>query len=102
MLTEHPRPDGSRIVCALNTRPEPVRVSVAVDGTVETVWNGRYVDGKLGCCLSEDMGKTWTKISPDEQQFFAGVVDVVGDRRLFGRVFMATGGNGALYAQRKS
>ena len=61
-----------------------------------------YVDGKLGCYLSEDMGKTWTKISPDEQQFFAGVVDVVGDRRLFGRVFMATGGNGALYAQRKS
>ena len=47
VLTEHPLPDGSRLVCALNTRPEPVSVPVAVDGTVGTVWNGRYVDGKL-------------------------------------------------------
>ena len=60
-----------------------------------------YVNGVLGCYLSDDMGTTWTKISPDEQQFFAGIVDVVGDRRVYGRVFMATGGNGVLYAQRK-
>jgi hypothetical protein len=53
VLTEHPRPDGSRIVCALNTSPEPVRVSVAVDGTVETVWNGRYADGKLDIAAND-------------------------------------------------
>ena len=39
--------DGSRLVCALNTRPEPISVPVVVEGTVGKVWNGRYVDGKL-------------------------------------------------------
>ncbi len=58
-----------------------------------------YVNGVLGCYLSDDMGKSWTKISPDSQKFFAGVVDVVGDRRVYGRVFVSTGGNGVLYAQ---
>ncbi len=61
-----------------------------------------YVNGVLGCYLSDDMGKTWARISPENQKFFAGVVDTVGDRRIYGRVFFATGGNGALYAQRKS
>ncbi len=61
-----------------------------------------YVNGILGCYLSDDMGKTWIKISPDSQKFFAGSVDVVGDRRVYGRVFIATGGNGTLYATPKA
>ncbi len=60
-----------------------------------------YVDGELGCYLSDDMGKTWAKISPVTQKFLAGSVDVVGDRRVYGRVFIGTGGNGVRYGQIK-
>ncbi len=61
-----------------------------------------YLDGVLGCYLSDDLGHTWTKINPETQKFFAGAVDVVGDRRVYGRVFISTGGNGTLYAQLKT
>ncbi len=61
-----------------------------------------YVNGVLGCYLSDDMGETWIKISPETQKFLAGAVDVVGDRRTYGRVFIGTGGNGVRYGQLKS
>ncbi len=60
-----------------------------------------YVNGVLGCYLSDDMGRSWTKLNPETQKFLAGIVDVTGDRRVYGRVFMSTGGNGTLYAQVK-
>lgn len=47
VVTEHPRPDGTTLVCALNTRAEDVAVEIAVKGTVGQVWNGAYENGRL-------------------------------------------------------
>ncbi len=47
VVTEHPRADGSAIVCALNTRDSDVHAPIAVKGVVGKVWNGSFADGKL-------------------------------------------------------
>lgn len=47
VVTEHPRGDGTTLVCILNTRPEDVRTKVAVKGEVVNVWNGKYSDGSV-------------------------------------------------------
>jgi len=47
VLTEHPQPDGSTLVCALNTHEEDVNCPIDVKGTVGKVWNGEFSDGKL-------------------------------------------------------
>ena len=58
-----------------------------------------YVDGVFGMYISNDLGASWIKISPDGQNFFAGVVEVCGDRRQYGRVFVGTGGTGVIYGE---
>ena len=49
VVTEHPRCDGSAIVCLLNTREADVNVpiSLAKGLRVKQVWNGTYADGKV-------------------------------------------------------
>lgn len=47
VLTEHPRDDGTLIVCAVNTHAEPVDCGLSVAGRVGRVWNGAFKDGKL-------------------------------------------------------
>ena len=49
VVTEHPRGDGSAIVCLLNTREEDVNapLSLAKGLRVKQVWNGAYADGKV-------------------------------------------------------
>lgn len=64
------------------------------------VYVGGYVDGVFGIYLSDDLGKHWMKISPEGQNFFAGIVNIYGDRREYGRVFVATGGNGVIYGEK--
>ena len=47
VVTEHPRPDGSLLVCALNTHADARDFGLEIDGQVGRVWNGTYADGKL-------------------------------------------------------
>lgn len=48
VVTEHPRGDGSSLVCILNTRAEDVTAPVHLaKGRVVNVWNGKYSDGML-------------------------------------------------------
>ncbi len=49
VVTEHPRGDGSAIVCLLNTREADVNapISLAKGLRVKQVWNGTYADGKV-------------------------------------------------------
>lgn len=54
-------------------------------------------DGDFGMFISDDLGRTWTLISPESQTFPIDVVDICGDRNSYGSVFVATGGRGALY-----
>lgn len=55
------------------------------------------VDGVRAIYISNDLGNTWTRISPEEESFSIDVVDIAGDRNTYGRVFVATGGRGTLY-----
>ena len=47
VVTEHPRPDGSLLVCALNTHAEEKSFALDLSGTVGQVWNGTFADGRL-------------------------------------------------------
>jgi xyloglucan-specific exo-beta-1,4-glucanase len=54
------------------------------------------VAGKYGFYRSDDAGATWVRLNDDAHQYgFAGVI--TGDPRVFGRVYVGTGGRGILY-----
>jgi photosystem II stability/assembly factor-like uncharacterized protein len=59
-----------------------------------------YVAGKVGTTSgffrSDDMGASWTRINDDQHQY--GWVNCIsGDPRIYGRVYIGTGGRGILY-----
>ena len=56
------------------------------------------VNGVTGFFRSDDEGNSWTRINTDKQQF--GWINVVtGDPRMYGRMYIATGGRGILYGE---
>jgi xyloglucan-specific exo-beta-1,4-glucanase len=61
-----------------------------------------YVAGKVadvqGLFRSDDAGRTWVRINDDLHQF--GQINVItGDPRVYGRVYLGTGGRGILYGE---
>lgn len=63
-----------------------------------------YLIGKVndvaGFFRSDDAGETWVRINDDRHQFgFAGVI--AGDPRVYGRVYVGTGGRGIVYGDPK-
>jgi xyloglucan-specific exo-beta-1,4-glucanase len=59
--------------------------------------NGK-VNGQDGFFRSVDSGKSWTRINDDQHQFGGGNV-IIGDPRVFGRVYLGTGGRGVLIGE---
>lgn len=57
------------------------------------------VNGTLGFYRSDDLGETWMKINDDAHQF-GWINDIEGDPKVFGRLYIATGGRGIVYAER--
>jgi photosystem II stability/assembly factor-like uncharacterized protein len=49
-----------------------------------------------GIYRSDDQGKSWVRISDDEH-LFGWIGKIVGDPRVYGRVYLATGGRGVVY-----
>ena len=61
-----------------------------------------YLIGKIsdvgGFFRSDDAGATWVRINDDKHQYgFCGVI--IGDPRVFGRVYVGTGGRGIVYGE---
>ena len=59
------------------------------------------VGGAYGFFQSDDQGNTWTRINDDKHQF-AAIYCITGDPRKYGRVYVGTGGRGAVYADPSS
>jgi hypothetical protein len=67
------------------------------------IW-GTPVGGVLGIHRSDDMGLTWTRINDDAHEF-GGPGNgnfIMGDRNVYGRVFMSTAGRGIVYGDKTS
>ena len=63
-----------------------------------------YLVGKVGDATgffrSDDAGSTWVRLNDDQHQFgFCGVI--TGDPRVYGRVYIGTGGRGIVYGEPK-
>jgi xyloglucan-specific exo-beta-1,4-glucanase len=61
--------------------------AVYLAGSVASVW---------GVYRSDDIGVTWQRID-DPQHQFGWINCLTGDPRLYGRVYLGTGGRGILY-----
>ncbi len=59
-----------------------------------------FLAGKAGSrqaiFRSDDAGASWTRINDDQHQF-GSIGQVLGDPRIYGRVYFATGGRGIIY-----
>jgi hypothetical protein len=68
--------------------------SVFLLGTIHQV-HARY--------RSDDAGKTWVRIDDDQHQY-AGANEslIIGDPRIYGRVYITTGGRGVIYGDIKN
>ena len=55
------------------------------------------------CYRSDDNGQTWVRINDDQHQFGASNRPIIiGDPRIYGRVYLTTGGRGVIYGDRAS
>jgi photosystem II stability/assembly factor-like uncharacterized protein len=67
--------------------------------TAPAVYSYGTVSGAKGLYRSTDLGATWDRIDNGTQLFPAGVKALAGDRKVFGRIYVGTGGRGVLYGQ---
>jgi xyloglucan-specific exo-beta-1,4-glucanase len=56
------------------------------------------VGGVTGIFRSDDEGATWARINDDRHQF-GWINAIAGDPRIYGRVYLATGGRGIVYGE---
>lgn len=56
------------------------------------------IDGQQGFYRSDDGGRNWVRINDDRHQYGAANRPlIVGDPRIYGRVYLTTGGRGIIY-----
>jgi photosystem II stability/assembly factor-like uncharacterized protein len=56
------------------------------------------VDGVAGIFRSDDTGASWVRINDDEHQF-GPIGPIIGDSRVYGRVYVGSNGRGILYGE---
>lgn len=67
--------------------------------TIPALYAYGTVSGVKGMYRSTDLGTNWDQIDNGNMKFPAGVKALAGDRQVFGRVYVGTGGRGVLYGQ---
>jgi hypothetical protein len=70
----------------------------APDHAYPAVYIWGTVAGTAGFFRSDDIGVTWTRINDDMHQY-GYINQLIGDPRVYGRVFIATSGRGIIYGQ---
>lgn len=68
----------------------------ASDTTYPTLFICGNVNNVIGSFRSTNAGKSWTRINDDHHQW-GSIGTVVGDPRVFGRVYLGTNGRGIIY-----
>ena len=93
--------NGGETVDTLASVEESYGVGIgkaAPNATYPTIFLAGKVGGKKGIFRSTDEGKHWLRINDDAHQY--GIANVIeGDPRVFGRVYLGTGGRGILYGE---
>jgi hypothetical protein len=84
---------------AISGVQEAYRVGVGMPATGQThptifIWG--KIAGTVGLYRSVDVGASWVRINDDKNQW-GWINAVIGDPRVFGRVYVATGGRGIMY-----
>ena len=86
---------------------------VEADAGIESLTFGKAAEGSddptlfavgwkgttRGILRSDDLGVTWQRVNDDQHQWGTRFRRVVGDPRVFGRVYLATDGRGILYGE---
>ncbi len=70
----------------------------AAGATYPAIFIWGRVGGVLGFFRSDNQGSSWTRINTNAQQF-GYINDMVGDPRVYGRVYLATSGRGVVYGE---
>lgn len=82
--------DRARLICW--GAPSP-------GSSIPTTWCYGVFKGKWGMYRSIDRGISWLRINDDKQQFPAGVTAIDGDKNVFGRIYVGSGGYGISYGE---
>ncbi|WP_167957700.1 beta propeller repeat protein [Anaerosporobacter faecicola] len=65
----------------------------------KAIYMSGILNGEYGFFVTEDEGKTYCKLNTEEQMF-GDIMSIVGDPRVPGRFYIATGSRGVLYGTR--
>jgi hypothetical protein len=61
---------------------------------------GELTAKQLGVYRSDDAGEHWVRINDDQHQYGL-MLQIIGDPRVYGRVYLGTHGRGILYGEPK-
>ena len=85
------RPDGDY----LNDMRAGMSPAIYLSGVIGTEGEG---GGAYGFYRTLDEGKTFVRLNTD-RQMYGGIQSIDGDKRVFGRFFIATGTLGLMYGE---
>ena len=66
--------------------------------TTPSVYLNATMGNAEGILRSDDAGRSWVRVDDPDHQF-GWKNDVIGDPRVYGRVYLATGGRGIVYGE---